>query len=44
MKGSKSKTQYKTVNEKISTGGHVNLQGIEIEKVEAFKYLGPIVS
>ena len=41
MKVSRSKTQYMVVNEKID--GQVNLQGIEIEKVEEFKYLGSTV-
>ncbi|KAF7642013.1 hypothetical protein LDENG_00266230, partial [Lucifuga dentata] len=42
MKVSRSKTEYMAVNERDSSG-MVRLQGIEIKKVEDFKYLGSTV-
>ena len=42
MKVSRSKTEYMCVNERNS-GGTVRLQGVEIKKLEDFRYLGSTV-
>ena len=42
MKVSRSKTEYLCVNEK-EDGGTVSLQGVEVTKVNEFKYLSTTV-